>query len=60
MSQSFDDLIFRSRILCTLAFFAAIFVLSNLKHAPSRKLPLTARKTVSSPLNHRHYHHHYH
>ena len=33
-----------------LLFVAAMFV-SNLKHAPSRQLPLTASKTVFSQLN---------
>ena len=32
-------------------FFRSHVCLSNLKHAPSRELPLTARKTVFSHLN---------
>ena len=32
-------------------FFRRHVCLSNLKHAPSRELPLTARKTVFSHLN---------
>ena len=40
----------RNRRFCIIAFFPAMFVLSNSKHAPSLELPLTACKTVFSHL----------
>ena len=44
LMSRFWEIVFRVTLL-----FAAMFV-SNLKHAPSRELPLTARKTVFSHL----------
>ena len=41
----------RNRVLRTNAFFRRRICLPNLKHAPLRKLPLTARKTLFSHLN---------
>ena len=38
-------------VFCVPLLFRCHICLSNLKHAPSRKLPLTARKTVFSHLN---------
>ena len=41
----------RNRALRTNAFFRRRVCLPNLKHAPLRKLPLTARKTLFRHLN---------
>ena len=41
----------RNHLLCTIAFLLPCLIcLSNLKHVPSHKLPLTVRKTVFSHL----------
>ena len=40
-----------SEIVLYHCFFRRHVCLSNLKHAPSRELRLTARKTVISPIN---------
>ena len=50
ISENFNEYILRNRFLTVPLLFRSHVCLSNLKHAPSRELPLTATKTVFSHL----------
>ena len=51
ISQNFNEQIFRIIVFCVPLLFRHHFYLSQLKHAPSCELLLTACKTVFSHLN---------